>query len=154
MLLKKHRTKGMTVLDLFDVLMTFLACQVFACPWVSNIPCKIMIRRAVYLKKMPSLHDTQGSPSSKIHRADVGSIMVHCLRRWPNIDPTSAQCILVAVCSDMRRVLSISLMKNTVLYTSARKVMFLVVLACDSGFAWFSHEIRTYINISLHVNMK
>ena len=29
-----------------------------------------------------------------IHRPNVGSMLSHCLRRWPNIQPTFSQCIV------------------------------------------------------------
>ena len=35
-------------------------------------------------------------PASTIHRANVGLMLGHRLRRWPNIKPTLAQCIVFA----------------------------------------------------------
>ena len=35
-------------------------------------------------------------PANTRHRAIVGSMLVHRLRRWPNIKPTMAQCLVFA----------------------------------------------------------
>ena len=34
-------------------------------------------------------------PANTIHCTNVGSMLVHRLRRWPNIEPTLVQCILL-----------------------------------------------------------
>ena len=44
-----------------------------------------------YIKHKP--HDI---PANTRHLLNVGSMLDHCLRRWPNIDPTLGGCLVFA----------------------------------------------------------
>ena len=68
------------------------------------------------------------SPANTIHRAIAGSMLVHRLRRWPNIEPTMTQCLVFA--GIVRWRLCFSLISSTCMLG---RVIFLFHLAPGAG---------------------